>query len=598
MRLLCRLGRISALLGAFIFLISACAGDPLPTNADVIVIGGGIAGLSAALEAEASGANVLIIETSSVAGGHAVKAGGFALIGTPLQKRKGFTDTPDIAYDDLMAWGEDPDPDWVRLFVDNARSEIHDWLAGFGVRFTILLDTPEDTVPRFHFAGGAAVHVIVPMLREALRRENLKFALNTEAENLARTETGIFRIETSNTRTGIHHEYMTPAVIIATGGFESNLDLVRDNFQTRNSPHTRAPEQLLIGSGQYATGAGIRLGQAAGAKLVRMDRQVTFVNGLADPRNPRRGLHVENPVAIRVDAKGRRFVNESASSKILEAAVMNLDQRMHWLVFDDKGRKKLRIRDAVWLNRDTMMNEILGNAQVVHKEDSISDLASAAGLPAGSLQATIDHYNTLVKKGEDSDFGQFGPAEGTARQARPSRAQSITVPPFYAIRLLPMTRKSMGGLAIDTNTQVLGQDNRPIRGLFAAGEVTGVAGINGSHGGSGTFLAPSVLTGRIAGRHAAAIARLIKTNITAPRDGTLETMSLNSTDSNLMMRADQLRSLLERKRAGFWHWERVHATVLERAYTCTDCHSRDWPTEPAVTKNQRILQLETCTHCH
>jgi len=372
---------------------------------------------------------------------------------------------------------------------------------------------------------------------------------------------------------------------------------VRDNFRTNDSGPGGAPEHLLIGSGHYATGAGIRLGQAAGAQLIRMDRQVTFINGLPDPRDPQRGLHVENPAAIRVDANGRRFVDESAHSKIIESAVMNLDQRMHWLVFDDKGRKKLRIRGAVWLNRNTITSEILGNPDVMHKEDSIAALAVTAGLPVDLLQATIDRYNTFVANGEDLDFGRFGPAP---KKALP-KARAIIEPPFFAVQLLPMTRKSMGGLAIDINAQVIGPDSRPINGLFAAGEATGVAGINGSHGGSGTFLAPSVLTGRIAGRNAAASAGSTNTGMTIKATITasaLEQPPADAADQFPMMAAESMRSLIRRERAGYWHWERSHATVLERALACTDCHSNDWPTMPAVTTNQQLLKLETCTHCH
>jgi len=588
-----RFARVSVLLGTLAGLPGACHNPPQPADTDVIVIGGGIAGLSGALEASASGADVLVIEISSVAGGHAVKAGGFALVGTPVQARKGFTDSPDLAYDDLMSWGEDADPDWVRLFVDHARSEIYDWLTGFGVKFTILLATPADSVPRFHFAGGAAVHVVVPMLREAMQRKNLQFVMNAEAQNLARTETGLFKVRTRNTRTGIFREYSAPVVIIAAGGFQSNLDLVRDHFRVGDSPHAGAPQHLLIGSGRYATGTGLRLGQGAGAKLVRMDHQVTFVNGLPDPRHPQHGLHVENPAGIRVAADGRRFVDESASAKVLQAAVMNLDQRMHWLIFDKQGLKKLRMRGAVWLNRTTIAGEILDNPKVVSKADSIQALAAATGLPAVALQKTIDRYNDFVTSGEDADFARFGPTS----QHAPTVPPAIRVPPFYAFRLLPMTRKSMGGLAIDTNAQVIGHDNRPIDGLFAAGEVTGVAGINGSHGGFGTFLAPSVLTGRIAGRHAAARARLANT---VRSTGHREPASSpgEPAGSVSMMGADQVRSLLERRRPGYWHWERSHAIVLERGFACTDCHSRDWPTVPAVTQQQRMRQLETCVRCH
>jgi len=583
----------SVRLTALLCLLSACSTDPLPIDADVIVIGGGIAGLSAALEASANDTRVLVIETSSVAGGHAVKAGGFALVGTPLQERKGFKDTPALAYNDVMAWGEDADSDWVRLFTDTVRSEVHDWLAEFGVEFTLLLDTPESTVPRFHFAGGGAVNVIVPMLREAVRRTNLNFVMNTEAQNLKRTAQGAFSIQTHNIRTGVHRDYVAPAVIIATGGFESNLDLVRKHFRANESKHGSAPEHLLIGSGQYATGGGIRLGQAVEAKLHRMDHQAIFINGLPDPRNPQHGLHVNNPAAIRVNADAHRFVDESANSKITEAAVMNLEQRMHWLVFDNNGRKNLRIRGAVWLNRNTINSEILGSRNVVHQEHTIDALAAAAGLPSGPLQSTIDRYNTFVANGEDIDFARFGAKDKTAKPT----VKAIITPPFFAIRLLPMTRKSMGGIAIDMQTQVLGQNGQPIDGLFAAGEATGVAGINGSYGGSGTFLAPSVLTGRIAGRQAALSVGRASTNV-SEHTFTQPLTSIDTDSKPLIMTVDQMKNLIKLDRAGYWHWNRSHAAVLERKSTCTECHSSDWLTMPARTIKQRMLQLETCTHCH
>jgi len=146
-------------------------------DADVIVVGGGIAGIAAALEAESHGARVLVVEANSMPGGHAVRAGGFALVDTPLQRAKGYRDSPDIAFRDMMAWGEDADPWWVRHYVDNAREQVHDWLVGMGVKFVVVLDTPEDTVPRFHFTAGGAVNAVVPMIRAALKRERITFCL-------------------------------------------------------------------------------------------------------------------------------------------------------------------------------------------------------------------------------------------------------------------------------------------------------------------------------------------------------------------------------------------------------------------------------------
>ena len=290
---------------------------------------------------------------------------------------------------------------------------------------------------------------------------------------------------------------------------------------------------------------------------------------------------------------------------------MGLEHRMHWLVFDQQGRKQLRIRGAVWLNRDTLATEILGNPNVTHQANSIAALAAAAGLPAGPVQATIDHYNNAVATGKDVDFGRFdlAPEISTHKNRPQNRPQNqpqnrpqnrpISKPPFFAMRLLPMTRKSMGGLAIDTNAQVIGPEDRPIAGLFAAGEATGVAGINGSHGGSGTFLAPSVLTGRIAGRNAAASAQRANTTLRGSKQRLDQPLEPTETNHSLpMMTADDVRTLLKQERAGYWHWARSHATVLERTLICTDCHSRDWPTIPAMTAKQKMLKLDTCTHCH
>ena len=105
----------AALLLATACAMTACSSETQRVGADVIVVGAGIAGITAALEASAAGANVLIIEKSSVAGGHAVRAGGFAMIDTPLQRKKGIEDSPDLAAEDLLAWGEDADAAWVRL---------------------------------------------------------------------------------------------------------------------------------------------------------------------------------------------------------------------------------------------------------------------------------------------------------------------------------------------------------------------------------------------------------------------------------------------------------------------------------------------------
>lgn len=569
--------------------LGACTGGKPPADADVIVIGGGIAGISAALEAANHGAQVLVIEMNSVAGGHAVKAGGLALVDTPLQRSKGFRDSPDIAYRDLMAWGEDADPAWVRFYAENAGPQVHDWLEAMGVKFTIVLDTPEDSVPRFHFTRGAAINVIVPMMREALRHHRIGFAWNAEATEILQEEGAVAGVRTRNTRNGARRIYRAPAVVIATGGFESDLLRVREFWPADLPP----PERLLIGAGQYARGSGLRLAEPLGARLTRLDHQAIFVNGLPDPRDAagEHGLLVQNPAAIWVDATGRRFTNEDAASKVTDRAVLKNAPATHWLIFDAEGAKRLAIRGAAWLTASSIRKEILDNPVLVKRGRSLAELAATAGLPADALADTVMRYNRFIERGMDTDFGRIGPGTGAPLPIR--------TPPFYAIQLYPMTRKSMGGLAIDREARVLDGAQRPIPGLFACGEVTGVAGINGRFGGSGTFLGPSVLIGRVAGRSAVAFLPNIA-DVNEPQQQGPDTAERGPSAGGPTAVADRetLSALLRQDRAGYWHFGVSHALVLQRQTACADCHTAVWPPGPPFTREQRLAQLETCTRCH
>jgi succinate dehydrogenase/fumarate reductase flavoprotein subunit len=570
-----------------------CAPRP---DADVIVIGAGIAGLSAAIQASDAGASVIVIEANSVGGGHAVKAGGFALVGTPLQQRLGYRDSADIAYQDLMAWGEDADPGWVRRYVAASRKEVHDWLEGFGVRFTFILETPQHSVPRFHFARGSALNAVVPLLREAQGRSNVRFEWNSEATALLSAAGVVHGVSVRNTRSGTDSELRGKAIIVATGGWQADLAQVRRSWPAGKP----APGKLFVGAGQFATGAALALGARVGAATARMDHQVIFSSGFPDPRDPTgtRALLAQNPAAIRVNADGRRFVNESGPSKVSDAAALSQPDGVHWLIYDKDGASAMRLRDAVWLGNKksaAMLNGLPG----ARGSDSLAALASTAGLPADTLAETVSRYNRLLAAGNDEDFGRFSPG-------RPDRAaRAIQTPPFFAVRLYPMTRKSMGGLAIDDRVRVLDGDGKPLTGLYAAGEAIGVAGINGSYGGEGTFLGPAVYTGRIAGREAALLAgfRATEQEPAEVAPVTLPAPITPSADPDYRARAvtvtpDALRALVAKRRPGYWHFEAAHGIALERGLNCLGCHSPEWPTATPVTLAQRQLQLMSCDRCH
>lgn len=576
-------------------LVAGCA-RKTPADADVIIIGGGIAGLSAALEASADGARVVVVEANSVGGGHAVKAGGLALVGTPLQETKGYKDDPDTAFNDLMAWGEDADAGWVRRYVTDSRTQVHDWLTGFGVRFTFILDTPEHSVPRFHFASGSARNVVVPMMAAAFKRANLSFRFSSEAEALLTDDGRVEGVRVRDLRTGKSYELHAPSVVIATGGFEANLDLVNEHWRAGRP----RPEHLYVGAAYFAKGDGLKLGTDAGASLARIDHQVTFTTGIPDPGDPtgQRALLTQNPAAIWVDSAAQRFVSEKASTKVADNAVFGLKPVTHFLVYDSAGVQAMRVRDAVWLN-DADAPALFAKSPYVFRGETLEAAATAAGLPPAALAATVARYNGFVDAGVDADFGRFD------REHPDRMAAKIGKPPYFIVQLFPLTRKSMGGLAIDEQARVVNAAGKPVPGLFAAGEATGVAGINGSYGGEGTFLGPSVYLGRIAGREAAAAA-----GARAPTAGPpvvdlppLPAQGAPSGDPAYRARAVSLdrpglEALAAADRPGFWHFQAVHRVILKRGQNCLLCHSEEWPTKTAETPVQHELQLRSCDQCH
>jgi len=529
-------------------LLGSCGGQP-QYHTDVLVVGAGIAGLSAALEAADNGADVIVIDMNSVGGGHAVKAGGLALVGTQLQKDKGIEDSAELAAADLMAWGEDTDNETVRRYAEQSSTEVYEWLVGLGVEFKLILPTPESSVARFHFTKGTALHVVLPMMREALSRPNIRFFWNTAAQQLLLDDTAaVSGIAIENLRTGSHYDIFAPAVVLATGGYQSDIDTVLDNW-----PEGRPkPAQLLIGSGEHATGSGYQLAASANAHLQRMTKQVTFVNGIPDPRNPQRGLTLENRFGVLINKSGRQFIDAKAPAKHKELAVFRDAPNGHWMILDSNTLRKTIVRGSAWLTPDTIRTEILENKEIMAAEESLEAIANAIDVPAVNLNNTIDDHNLTAPK-------------------------PLSKPPYFAIRMHPLTRKSLGGPATDDDGQVITPSQDTISGLFAAGELTGVAGINGSFGGSGTFLGPSVWQGRIAGRAAAGEAKVRRP------DGLSATIT--RTDK-LLIEAD-----------GYWHYKQAHDLINERGTDCQTCHNLT-PMAEVASNADMLARLNTCTQCH
>ncbi len=587
------------------FLIACAARDPLFSSAqpvsdtDVVIVGAGISGLSAALEAARGGAQVTVIDMASVFGGHAVMSeGGVAIVGTPLQQALNIEDNPDLAYKDFTEWGEDAHLEWVRYYVKNSRAEIYDWLTAVGVRFTTVLPRPGNSVPRFHQTPSRGLGLVSPLYRECVRHPKITFVWNTKAVGLISERNRVVGVQSEDLRTGKPRTFGARAVILATGGFQSNLALLREYW-----PDTlRFPDRILTGGGVNATGSGHAVAQKAGAVLYHMDHQWNYPWGLPDPRYPGgdRGLVARNTGAIWVNEQGNRFVNELISPKIALPALLKQQPATYWSIFDEDLKRLFFVSGSDWGDFGTIQRIIFDNSDLVKSAVTIQGLAAATGLPAGALVESVRRYNELVTQGEDVDFNRFGPssrryAGQTIASATPLRR--IEKPPFYALQFFPLARKSMGGVLIDLSCRVVDQRQRPIAGLFAAGELTGFAGINGKAGLEGTFLGPSIVTGRVAGR---TVLEELKIKPAPGPDLAARAPdgATGSNDSGSCQQCHQIEALVAKPRSGYWHFERSHRVVLARKFDCRQCHAELAGYRPESHRINRLTQIESCAFCH
>jgi succinate dehydrogenase/fumarate reductase flavoprotein subunit len=571
--------------------------DDVRRDADIVIVGAGLAGLSAAIDAAGAGARVLVVDMNSVFGGHGIQSGGVAVVGSPMQEAAGFVDTPDQAYRDWMAWAVDGDPEWARFYVENSRDMIYDWVTGFGVRFYEVRPSHGNSIPRFHMTDRRGLNLLRPLYLEALRYSNIEFRWNSVADRLTLDGDTVIGVEGMDWRAGGRFALRAHRVVLATGGFQSNIDMVKANWRD----DLPAPGPVYSMSGQNSRGSGHRMAEEAGAALVHLDRQyngysiVPDMLGLDDER----GFTAGNARSIWVNAEGRRFVTERGIDRYVFDEVMRQQPEGHWAVYDNDDKDGFRLSGPHFVSAEAVDLEkiqrlAVENPEITHKADSIAGLAERMGVPAAALERTIGDYNALVADGESTDVGGL-PAED------PPPVFTIDSPPFYATKLYPMANKSAGGVSIDLQTHALDTAGVPVPGLFAAGELTGSAGINGLNGLDGMFTGPSILTGRIAGQSAAAELSAIEGWQPADftrRDAPWAAAGEAGAAWIPALGAEDLRPMLAESRDGYWHFERVHNLVLERGYGCGDCHSAEVPFATVDTPAGRAAQAQVCDACH
>ena len=484
-------------------------------DADVVVVGAGGAGMTAAITAAAEGKSVVILESQSMVGGNSVRATGGMNAGktvyqdenefgesagvektlktaaekyadnetiTALAKTvseqwaayqanpTGYFDSVELMELDTMIGGKGiNDPELVETLCANSADAI-DWLDEHGITLHNVSSFGGASVKRIHRpvnAEGKTVSVgsyMIPLLQENCEKAGVKMMLDTTATEILTDANGA---AVGVKATGASGETVTvnaKAVVLATGGFGANLDMVvkykpeLKGFMTTNAPGIQ--------------GQGIEMAEAIGAATVDMDQiQIHPTVEANTAALITEGLSGDG--AVLINEEGQRFIDEVGTRDVVSAAEIAQTGSYSWLVVDQA------MADA-----SSVIQGYIKKGYTVTGA-TYEELGKAMGVDAAAFAETMEKWNGCVEAKNDPDFG------------RTSFANPLNTAPYYAVKVTAGVHHTMGGLKINANTEVLNEKGEVIPGLFAAGEVTG--GVHGANRLGGNAVADFTVFGRIAG---------------------------------------------------------------------------------------------------
>lgn len=475
-------------------------------DADVIVVGAGVAGASAFLEAAAAGASVIGIDAAPGFGGTArLAGGGMCVPGTSLQATRGIVDSADLAFADLEANGHDFDRDWARSYFERGSTDLIDWLSGLGVSFPDIRHFEGDSVPRFHrpLNGGAG---LMGVLWERMQERGLQRAwrFRWRLTELVVEDSKVNGVICRDGE-GREQQLRAPAVVIAIGGFAGSLAMIR-----RHARRLDSVPQVLAGGGPGAQGEAITILQRHGVRFDHLDELYCYATGVPDYRDPagERGVVFRgNTGWLWLNQDGGRFHDESQSTSGNLAVPRLLSQpgATAWAIFDTAMLPAITVDDHHVPPGLETGNEAarrhLAHSTWAWQADTLDELFHRSGIDAEGAGQTVAQWNARLAAGLAREPATHRPLAGLPPLAKP---------PFYAVRFVPIGRKAMGGVQTDRQCRALLESGEALPGLYAAGEVAGMAGghIGGIKPLEGMMVGPSCFSGRIAGREAAAFSRI------------------------------------------------------------------------------------------
>lgn len=461
----------------------------------LIVIGGGTAGMPAAIFAAERGTRVLVIEKSPVLGGTLDRSNGqIAAANTVFQDAKGIKDTPDAHYDDNMRINRNTaDPVLTRIFVDNAGDSVN-WLAKNGYK---VLDNHPTTggghepfsQPRYMWAekeGVGIFNAMEPSFLKAVESGKIDVLMSTGAVDLIQDATGAVLGVMTEDDDGKRQDYFGQHVLISSGGFAANPRMFQD---IHNVPLTRDIAY------PYSQGQGILLGQGAGGYIRGHDKFASIFGGLlSDSNYPSlfEAYFSGNPVRrppreIYVNVHGDRFVREDYPGlDFREQALGRQPGLRMWVIADHDMMTTSKPFVGGWTLEQMM--EGFETHSMFFKADSIDALGVKAGVNPQGLRKSVDQFNSAIDSGAPDPFG---------RVHRPTK---IANGPFYAVLMTGWTVVSSAGIAVDGRLRVVRPDGTAVPNLYAAGEVLGAGVTSGKAFTNGSLVTPAITFGRLLGQ--------------------------------------------------------------------------------------------------
>lgn len=462
---------------------------------DLIVVGGGSAGLPAAIFAARRGARVMLVDHADRLGGSLwVATGQMSAAGTRLQRDRGIVDTPDLHFEDVMRISRGTaNAGLVRLAVDNA-ADTFDWLMDEG--FAPLPEHPVAgfghepyRVPRYYWGeqGGLSVKdVLVPIVEELAAAGRITVRLEHDVTALRTDSDGSVTGVRLRTPSGGIEDVPARAVVLACGGYAGD-------------PETF---ERLNGTPQYnalpwhgSRGAGLRLGESVGGYARGAENRFVNFGTLFDTdRFPARPVgRIEHfperrqPWEIYVNAAGQRFVREDIDSvDAREMALFHQPGNRYWIVFDARMLREAPPIVQGW-TREQVIEAFARGGPSFLTADSLAELADKAGIDRAGLAASVAGFNYGVQTGNDF----FG---------RRHHPLPIAEAPFHAIRMQASAISSTIGLAVDDRLRVIRPDGSPIGNLYAAGEILGSSQTMGQAACGGMMVTPAMTFGRLLGQ--------------------------------------------------------------------------------------------------